>query len=75
MHHAHGNTEQSREECKLQNSCASTDLAMILLAAGDVGIVRAHSVAATDQFATVVPAAPRGALTRVEFPESPPPRS
>ncbi len=31
MHHAHGNTEQSREECKLQNSCASTDLAMICL--------------------------------------------
>lgn len=73
MHRGHGNTEQSRQECKLQNSCASLDLALLSLAGG-IGVVPAQSAAATDHIATAIPVRLVSALSRIEFPESPPPR-
>lgn len=74
MHHGHGDSEQSRQDCKLQNSYASIDLALLSLALG-IGVVPAQSAAATDHIATVIPAKFVSALSRVEFPESPPPRA
>lgn len=74
MHHGHGESEQSREDCKLQNSCASIDLALLSLALG-IGLVPAQSAAATDHIATVMPARAVSAMSRVELPEYPPPRA
>jgi hypothetical protein len=74
MHHGHGNSDQSRQDCKLRNSCASPDLALLSLAGG-IGDVPAQSAAASDHIATVVSITLVTAPSRVEFPESPPPRS
>ena len=74
MHHGPRDNEQNRQDCKLQNSCASIELALLSLALG-IGLVPAQSAAATDRVATVVPVSLVSALSRVEFPESPPPRA
>jgi hypothetical protein len=73
MHPGHGNADQSRQDCKLRNSCASPDLALLSLAGG-IGVVPSQSAAAIDRIATIIPIRRVTILSRADFPESPPPR-